>query len=85
MTQEQKWQPRREGGWVARIGALKLLVLPGETWVRYLILRPEENDDPPSEVLLRSGTKEDIGAAMQAAETDAGKLEAHFAALHRAA
>ncbi len=85
MRQSQLWHVTSQGIWAALVGGLKLVVRQDGHFARFLISRPTSNDDPVFDMLLLSGTREDVGAAMIAAETEARRLEGRFAAMRQAA
>ncbi len=75
MRDGQGWQVHSKGTWVATRGTLKLAVMQGERWARFLVSKTEAGVDSVSEILVRSGNREDVGAAMAAAEFEARRLQ----------
>ena len=85
MKQSQLWHTTSQGIWAALVGGLKLVVRQNGRFARFLISKPKSTDDLVCEMLLLSGTREDVGAAMIAAEAEAHRLEGRFAAMRHAA
>ena len=85
MGQGRMWHVQSRGIWASEVGSLKLLVVQCDNWARFLISRPAAGTDAGSDVLLRSGTRDDVGAAMAAVEAEARRLQPAVITLHRAA
>lgn len=85
MRQSQLWHVKSKGMWAALVGGLQLVVRQDGKFAHFLISKPKSSDETVVEFLLRSGTREDVGAAMTAAEMEARRLEMRFAAMRQAA
>lgn len=68
MLQRPSWKTEAGPALVADVGAVRLLVKDVGGHVRFLVLRATQVTQPPSQVLIASGTATDVRGAMLAAE-----------------
>jgi hypothetical protein len=61
------------------------MVLQDENYARFLISKPGPYGRQCPDMLLQSGTRQDVSTAKMAAEMEAERMEGLFVALHQAA